>query len=209
MHQSGPKHLGLRARSEIKYNEWSKHAQLFACYVVVMQSAMVLAWNFGETRRQEAAVALATGKPLADGVVDMNLLDEVSATDASMAIGLGLAIGGTAVFAEALSSSLLKHLLQVEGGCSSRMTVSPMARLGAAYVLFIALERSNWCRGPPADMVRGHPTTWTIARHDGPNYLGLWYNTLPEHQLALITPGCAPSRSCARRWGPTARTATS
>ena len=81
-----------------------------------MQSAMVLAWNFGETRRQEAAVALATGKPLADGVVDMNLLDEVSATDASMAIGLGLAIGGTAVFAEALSSSLLKHLLQVEGG---------------------------------------------------------------------------------------------
>ena len=35
------------------------------------------------------------------------------------------------------------------------------------------------------------PTTWTITRYDGPNHLGLWYNALPEHQMALITSDCA------------------
>ena len=24
------------------------------------------------------------------------------------------------------------------------------------------------------------PTTWTIARYDGPNHLGFWYNALPS-----------------------------
>ena len=37
----------------------------------------------------------------------------------------------------------------------------------------------------------GPPQTWTILQHDGPNHLGLWYNVLPEHQMALITSGCA------------------
>ena len=36
------------------------------------------------------------------------------------------------------------------------------------------------------------PTTWTILQQDGPNHLGLWYNVLPEHQIALITSGCVP-----------------
>ena len=35
----------------------------------------------------------------------------------------------------------------------------------------------------------GHPTTRTILQQDGPNHLGLWYNALPEHKLALITSG--------------------
>ena len=26
--------------------------------------------------------------------------------------------------------------------------------------------------------------------NDGPNHLGLWYNALPEHRMALITSGC-------------------
>ena len=38
------------------------------------------------------------------------------------------------------------------------------------------------------------PTKWTILQQDGPNHLGLWYNALPEHQIALITSGCAPVR---------------
>ena len=58
------------------------------------------------------------------------------------------------------------------------MTVSPTARP--------ARVAEMWVRGP---------TTWTIThditRYDGPNHLGLWYNALPEHQMALITPGCA------------------
>ena len=45
--------------------------------------------------------------------------------------------------------------------------------------------------------VRG-PTKWTITRYDGPNHLGLWYNALPEHQMALITSDCAPSRAARR-----------
>ena len=36
------------------------------------------------------------------------------------------------------------------------------------------------------------PTTWTILRHDGPNHLGLLYNVLPAHQMALIISGCVP-----------------
>ena len=44
-----------------------------------------------------------------------------------------------------------------------------------------------------ATQVRG-PTTWTITRYDGPNQLELWYNALPEHQMALITSDCAPFR---------------
>ena len=38
------------------------------------------------------------------------------------------------------------------------------------------------------------PTTWTILQKDGPNYLGLWYNVLPEYQMALITLGYVPFR---------------
>ena len=40
--------------------------------------------------------------------------------------------------------------------------------------------------------MRGPPTPWTILQQDGLNHLGLWYGALPEHQMALITSGCAP-----------------
>ena len=39
--------------------------------------------------------------------------------------------------------------------------------------------------------VRG-PTTWTTLQNMTPNHLGLRCNALPEHQMALITSGCAP-----------------
>ena len=41
----------------------------------------------------------------------------------------------------------------------------------------------------------GHPTTWIILQQDGPDHLALWYNALPEHQMAPITSGCAPSQA--------------
>ena len=47
--------------------------------------------------------------------------------------------------------------------------------------------RATRC-GPP-------PTTWTMARHDGANNLGLFCDALPEHQMALITSDYAPSRN--------------
>ena len=34
------------------------------------------------------------------------------------------------------------------------------------------------------------PTTWTILPKYCPNHLGLRYNAMPEHQMALITSGC-------------------
>ena len=34
------------------------------------------------------------------------------------------------------------------------------------------------------------PTAWTTLQKDGPNHLGLRYNDLPGHQIALITSGC-------------------
>ena len=40
--------------------------------------------------------------------------------------------------------------------------------------------------------VRG-PTTWTIIQKHGPNHLGIRYNVLPAHQMALINSGCVPS----------------
>ena len=39
----------------------------------------------------------------------------------------------------------------------------------------------------------GHLTTWTILQKDDPDHLGMRCNALPEHQMALITSGCAPS----------------
>ena len=38
------------------------------------------------------------------------------------------------------------------------------------------------------------PARWTILQHDGPNHLGLLYNALPGHQMALIASGCVPFR---------------
>ena len=40
----------------------------------------------------------------------------------------------------------------------------------------------------------GHPTTWTILHKDDPNHLGLRFNVLPAHQMALITSGSVPFR---------------
>ena len=42
-------------------------------------------------------------------------------------------------------------------------------------------------RQPPANFgaaVRGTPQHGLSFQQDGPNHLGLWYNTLPEHQMA-------------------------
>ena len=58
-------------------------------------------------------------------------------------------------------------------------------------------------RPPPPRWPRcGHPTTWTILQQDGPYHPGLWYNVLPEHQMALITSGCAPCSRSPSRPGP-------
>ena len=43
----------------------------------------------------------------------------------------------------------------------------------------------------PVKQVRD-PTTWTMFQQDGPNHLGLWYNALPEQQMALTTSECVP-----------------
>ena len=40
------------------------------------------------------------------------------------------------------------------------------------------------------DAMRSPGSEWP----DGPNHLGLRYNALPSHRMALITSGCAPSR---------------
>ena len=34
------------------------------------------------------------------------------------------------------------------------------------------------------------PTAWTVLQQNGPDHLGLWYNMLPWHQIALITSDC-------------------
>ena len=43
------------------------------------------------------------------------------------------------------------------------------------------------------------PTTWTILQKHGPDHLGLRYNALPDHQMALNTSGCVPFRTRRRR----------
>ena len=35
-------------------------------------------------------------------------------------------------------------------------------------------------------------SSWTILQKHGPYHLGLWYNMLPWHQMALVTSGCVP-----------------
>ena len=44
------------------------------------------------------------------------------------------------------------------------------------------------------------PTTWTTLQQDGPDHLGLWYNALPDHQMALITSDCRPKFVRVRTW---------
>ena len=41
----------------------------------------------------------------------------------------------------------------------------------------------------------------TILRHDGPNHLGLRYDVLAAHQMALITSGCARPSVLLRSFG--------
>ena len=41
----------------------------------------------------------------------------------------------------------------------------------------------------------GPLTTWTITRHDGSDHLGFRCDARPEHQMSLITSGCAPCRA--------------
>ena len=50
--------------------------------------------------------------------------------------------------------------------------------------------------------VRGRPTTWTVLQQDGPNHLGLRYNAMPDHQMALITSGCVPFSGSTRSTRP-------
>ena len=72
------------------------------------------------------------------------------------------------------------------------LTVSATAPTMAGW----AFSRTTRKSGSPARLSGGStvraPTTWTMARHDGPNYLGLRCDALPEHQMALITSDCAP-----------------
>ena len=47
---------------------------------------------------------------------------------------------------------------------------------------------AGWGRCLSGDGQVRDPTTWTVLQHDGPNHLGLWYNVLPEQQMAgLLT----------------------
>ena len=57
-------------------------------------------------------------------------------------------------------------------------------------------------RSTPTRTVLPPPTIWTVLRHDGPDHLGVWYNALPGHQMALTTSGCVPCRRGLRDHGP-------
>ena len=60
-----------------------------------------------------------------------------------------------------------------------------MARLG--------LPSEGWRLSDANSSVQDHPTTWTTSQQDGPNHLGLCQNAIPEHQMALTPPDCAPA----------------
>jgi hypothetical protein len=84
---------------EMQYNEWSKHAQLFAFYIVLLQGICVLGWDFGE------GVRISEGQTIGIGNSTGIVVEEVSKLDDAVAVG-----------------SML------------------------AYLLFIILERWNFCR---------------------------------------------------------------
>ena len=57
--------------------------------------------------------------------------------------------------------------------------------------LVVVLRHHVRCASQPGRLqreahLRNNPTTWTILQYDGPDHLGLWYNALLEHQMALI-----------------------
>ena len=46
------------------------------------------------------------------------------------------------------------------------------------------------------------PHNMDCFQKDGSDHLGLWYNALPEHQMALITSGCVPEQGVSGDRGP-------
>ena len=84
---------------------------------------------------------------------------------------------------------------------SVRAAVRPFPEETAAEAEAHDDRRELHLDGRPVLLRCGHPTAWTILQEDGPNHLGLRYNELHEHQMALITSGCVPCSALRRLRG--------
>ena len=65
-------------------------------------------------------------------------------------------------------------------------------RLPVEVCLAILERLRDVCKKVVKELTVRDATTWTILQKDGPNHLGLRYNVLLAHQMALITSGYVP-----------------
>ena len=76
--------------------------------------------------------------------------------------------------------------------CPTRWPASSSMTRSFGLSLWVFSGYPYWLNGfvPLVCLLVRVPATWTILQRDGRKHLGLWYNVLPEHQIALITSGC-------------------
>jgi hypothetical protein len=126
----------------LKYNEWSKWAQLFALYVVVLECVAVFVWDHNESNRI-ADMASAGGLPTVPMFWDPLLL--YSAPSGKTVAGLAEAAGCAADANGIVSSATCTWIVDGEGEIEP---VNLGLALGAAgiYAVFYFFERSFWGR---------------------------------------------------------------
>ena len=64
-----------------------------------------------------------------------------------------------------------------------------LSAAGGAFMLLSVLFMAVTSTGS-AEVIAVRP-----PNKNGPDHLGLWYNVLPAHRMAVITSGCVPFRS--------------
>jgi hypothetical protein len=126
----------------LKYNEWSKWAQLFALYLVVLECVAVFVWDHNESSRI-ADMASAGGLPTIPIFWDPSLL--YSAPSDNTVAGLAEDAGCVADANGNFSSTKCSWIVDGEGEIEP---VNLWLALGSTviYAVFYFVERSLWGR---------------------------------------------------------------
>jgi hypothetical protein len=139
---------------DLKYNEWSKWAQLFAVYVVILECVCIFVWEYNESDR----------------------IDELNANQSFLHHGHNSVNFSTALLAaiagkctlpnagENITSSSCDWVVDGDGEIET-INLGVAAGSVGIYLLFIVFERSF---GPPKADLQGREGMRNATKHPGP-----------------------------------------